>query len=67
MPSSEKSKPVKRLFGNSLAIRLMAWPWPQPTSQTSMPGAQPVDEPVDERELAVDERGVVDLRRSSRP
>ncbi len=37
IPDSEKSKPVNRDRGNASAIRLTAWPDPQPTSATSMP------------------------------
>ena len=37
IPASEKSKPVNRDRGNAAAIRLTAWPDPQPTSATSMP------------------------------
>ena len=36
-PPRRSPSPVKRLFGKALAIRLMAWPWPQPMSHTSMP------------------------------
>ena len=37
MAPSEKSYPVNLLAGNAWAMRLIAWPLPQPMSATSMP------------------------------
>ena len=39
MPSSEMSMPVTRLAGKASAIRLAAWPCPQPTSRRRGPRA----------------------------
>ena len=51
---------MKRLFGKARAIRLIAWPLPQPMSATSMPGLEPLRQPRHERQDRVDQRGVED-------
>ncbi|SLD24361.1 Uncharacterised protein [Mycobacteroides abscessus subsp. massiliense] len=43
--SSEKSMPVNRLAGNACAMRLTAYPLPQPKSATSRPPSKPSGSP----------------------